>query len=1180
MNKKQTLLFGWAVLVFLYVLPLQADDTDIYFSGDFVNPNVMFVLDASGSMQLPVSGDARDRMEVMQSSLEEVLDKASPLLNVGVMNFSGHNTADYVNGPAFPVSPLEAAALPILQSNIIPASVKVPGYEYQGMFSLEEDNITDEPVSGSETVREFLKKVTQDWDHQRYTPIADALYEASLYYRGDQVDWGKHVPKPDGDWSDRRAAHPSTYSGQQYQRRSVTPNVCHAESCIDDYGQCNTSKRGCHTTTVNCTGNGCGTNCIHHTGTRTETYCTNWITDPEAGNSCASWGTRTVNYDYWQCEKDVTQCVHDACSNVYGAWQTQGVNPVYNSPITESCQQSFMVLLSDGGPDLRNRTNGQKQVAWNKIKHLTGNAGCKTVAQHFLDDPELVTYPVDSLLEDGACGAELTEYMATRDQIDNAILDDEQKVSTFTIGFGLTPGSSSEGYLKLLAKKGEGAYFPATDAESLVDAFDEILANIGSVSSSFSSPVYTIDEQSLLSHDEYVYLPLFDKSNFPRWSGNLKKFKLSNIGASQTILGKHIQPPAGHLSTEIPALGELGQFDERVSDYWSTTVEDGENVKAGGVANLLNPSQRKLYSELTGDQNVNLFSAANRINSTNIAYTDLGLATNDTVYVEKLLKFIQGYEKDGISARHHMGDIIHSKPALVSYMQDGSKRVLYVGTNEGYLHAFDADSGKELFAYMPRALLKNIEKQYKNDEIRGHVYGIDGEITVWRHDENKDGDINKLDGDFIHLYFGLRRGGRDYYALDVTETDRPRLLWKITGGQVSGLGDFTQLGQTWSKPALSQLFSSQLGEEGKKINVLVFGGGYDSALDEADVSQRSTDTMGRAVYIVNALTGELIWKLDTHLFHHSIPADIRVMDMDSNGSIDRLYFGDTGGNIWRVDLDADIRDGYTDSSLYDVNKAKLSLLAELGGSAADKRKFFNETDVSLVKVNGRDRLFLSIGSGYRSNPMNTNMQDRFYVLVDENVHQLPPASETPILDSSLNNFTTLSGQSILKSNKNGWFIELETGEKVLAKSLTFLGKLMFTTFKSAGISSDPCEIPPSVARAYLMDIQTGENVLDLDEDGVINKNSAADRSMIVSANEIVGTPQLLYNTPSSSSGGACTKADCSQWVNIRVGKKLTPLADRNNVPADTTTMINTLDIGRLLPRSFWVDLDAQNRSLD
>ncbi len=1175
-------------VIFFLSATIQADDSDIYFSGDVVRPNIMFVLDASGSMSSPVPGDlrGRDRLQVLQDSLDDVLSSASPLLNVGMMSFSGHDTKDYVNGPTFPVSPIDDPAEPIVQSNLLPSSLRVSGYEYQGMFSVAEDNIPD-PASSTQTVRDFLKEVTRDLDHQRYTPIADSLYESARYYRGEELDWGKQVVKPDGDRSDRRAAHPSTYSGQYYQRRTVAPGACSTQTCIDNGGSgCPATKTNCRVVTTPCYNAGCGTNCQHHIGTYQENYCTAYHYDREAGDSCISYGTRTRHYDYWQCDEAITQCDYPYCSNSYGSWEARGRVPKYNSPIAETCQKSFTVLLSDGAPDVRGRSATEKAAAEDKIKTMVGTGSCKTVAQHFSEDPELASYPTNAQLEDGVCGAELTEFLATSDQIADTTLADKQTIATYTIGFGLTPHSSAEGYLKLLAKKGGGEYFSAGDEGSLVTAFNDILDAIGSTSSSFSSPVYSVNNATMFSHTDAVYMPLFDVGNFVRGAGNLKKFKIDSNGQ---LVGKGSGPTLFGVPNIVSAFDEQGRFETGVSDFWSNTANDSKDVTKGGVANLLDPSVRKLYSNLTGDNNVSLNDAANRITVGNINSSHLLEPTHpnfgDNSYKDKLVKFIQGYESDGTTARHHMGDIMHSKPELVSYNNsDTAEQIIFVGTNEGYLHAFDATTGQEKFAFMPKELLKNIDKQFQNTEQRAHAYGLDGEITVWRHDENNDGKIRAADNDFVRLFFGMRRGGRNIYALDVTDIANPKLLWKIKGG----VGDFSELGQTWSKPTLTKLHSTDPADNGKLINVLVFGAGYDPALDEENVATRVADSMGRGVYIVNAETGQKIWSWTaggSATIYHSVPSNIRTLDLDKDGSIDRLYFGDTGGNLWRADLDIDIRDGNTDTptpSLYDINKAKVTKFAELGGTGADLRKFFNEPDVSLVKQKGRNVLLINIGSGYRSRPLNTTIQDRFYTLLDDNVRDLPSTPLT-VIDGTLVDVTTLpTGKTIVtkKSEEealghtvNGWFYELpNTGEKVLASSLTFLGKVIFTTFSSTGATGDPCSTPPSSGRAYVLNVLTGQAALDLNRDNTIDRTGDTDKSIIAGTNEILGVPQLVFHEPKAVNGDPCSATDCHQYVDIRVGKKLTPIGDKNN--SDDATPISSLNIGEILVRSFWLDQNA------
>src|SRR5690606_32499907 len=119
--------------------------------------------------------------------------------------------------------------------------------------------------------------------------------------------------------------------------------------------------------------------------------------------------------------------------------------------------------------------------------------------------------------------------------------------------------------------------------------------------------------------------------------------------------------------------------------------------------------------------------------------------------------------------------------------------------NEGKLHAIDGETGQEKFAFIPKSMLNILPGTLANTVGDDKLYGIDGPITVWIKDDDDDGIIES--GDHVYLYFTLRRGGREVYALDVTDPDKPKYLWSISGGS----GVFAELGQTWSAPKHTQV---------------------------------------------------------------------------------------------------------------------------------------------------------------------------------------------------------------------------------------------------------------------------------------------------------------------------------------------------------------------------------------
>ena len=226
-------------------------------------------------------------------------------------------------------------------------------------------------------------------------------------------------------------------------------------------------------------------------------------------------------------------------------------------------------------------------------------------------------------------------------------------------------------------------FFTANDTQSLVDAFTSIINAVSASASSFSSPTYQIDQNTLLAHSQYVYIPVFERNRLPLWEGNIKKFK-------RTAAGKIVD------ANGVAAVDDQGIFLDTAQDLWSTTI-DGKDVTKGGAANKLPlPDDRKLFTHLS-EPSINspvvLNTTSNTLLKSNAGITKalLGNGSMTDAYRNNLLDFIRGNNSDG-TPRYHMGDMLNGKPQLVSY---GTSTYLFAGSNEGYLHAIDANTGVE-----------------------------------------------------------------------------------------------------------------------------------------------------------------------------------------------------------------------------------------------------------------------------------------------------------------------------------------------------------------------------------------------------------------------------------------------------------------------------------------------------
>jgi type IV pilus assembly protein PilY1 len=492
----------------------------------------------------------------------------------------------------------------------------------------------------------------------------------------------------------------------------------------------------------------------------------------------------------------------------------------------------------------------------------------------------------------------------------------------------------------------------------------------------------------------------------------------------------------------------MGEILDTSVSYWNTT-EDGGETDMGGVGEVLlnRSSDRNIYSILCGDythhqpftHDHNTFTKSN----SRVTRELLGVA-NDTER-DQIIDFVHGldaYDEDGDSNTAEkrewiLGALLHSRPAVIHY--DETTSVIFAGVNDGMLHAFLDSDGSELWAFIPPEFLGRL-KDLNNTSTNTPEYFVDGAPSPVIVDANGDGDISIADGDYAIIIFGERRGGSAYWALDVTDPLAPNVLWMIDNTHA----DFLELGQTWSTPTIAQL------ENG--LTVAIFGAGYDLNRD----TDTAPDLVGRGIYIVDAITGDLVWKYtfdEDASMDSSIPSDVTAVDINNNGYVDRLYVGSLSGKIWRFDVPGSDPTQWTAKVIYD-----------------GERKIFYSPDILLEY--GYEILIW--GTGDRANPKRKDIINRIYMLKDRDVSGL---TELDLVD--------LTDVEDTKTVANGWYINLNTnlGEKVLAAPVTFFGASYLTTFTPGeGDETDPCYLSEGTARLYMLEYKTGNPLIDLDDD--------------------------------------------------------------------------------------------------
>ncbi|EON90699.1 PilY1-likeTfp pilus assembly protein [Marinobacter lipolyticus SM19] len=779
----------------------------------------------------------------------------------------------------------------------------------------------------------------------------------------------------------------------------------------------------------------------------------------------------------------------------------------YVSPVTYQCQKNYAVFLTDGAPT----ADDTDSAIGTYIGQACGDGNAS-----------------DS---NGSCLDEVAGFLVDADL--SASLDGDQYLITHTVGF-----HTNQTLLSDTAAAGDGNYYLANDQAALEDAFDKIYQAVRAQGTTYVSPGVAINTFDRLNHLNTLYYALFRSDKGAIWDGNLKRYKLDiqtdNSGNSVAVIVDSNGNPAIDNTT--------GFFKETAKSWWSPEV-DGPDVSLGGAASQLptTTSTRNVYSNLDS-RSSNLTNSGNEVVTTNTNITKADLGDTDGTMTdaefEKIISWTRGVDvndvdgdSDTTDARQLLTDPLHSVPQLVIYDATTTPQntTIYYADNQGFIHAVDGNTGESDFAFIPRELLKNQQAMMNSTESSTKLYGMDGSVVKWSHDENNDGKIASADNDFVRIYSGMRRGGRSYYALDVTSPSSPSLMWSITGG-ASATSGFEEMGQTWSTPV-----KTKVSIQGKAYEVLIFGGGYDPDQDSA--TTHTADDEGRAVYIVDAATGERIWwagptdsgaDLELAELQYSIPASPKVLDINGDGFADQIYVGDMGGQIFRFDTG--------DSSKSNTLVVTGGRIANLGVTHSDltetseekARHFYHTPDLFGIKIGGTRYLGLGIGSGYQAHPLNTTIKDRLYMLKIESVSSAPidpsDPDETRVLyetlteddlydatDNVIQEGTDAekTAASTDLAGKHGWFIRLtNAGEKVLSESTTVNNEIYLTTYEPKA-SSNPCLPPTGTSRLYHLSAFDGRAVQNYDGTGADDALTKSDRYVELKTAGLPPTPQRM-----------------------------------------------------------------------
>jgi type IV pilus assembly protein PilY1 len=775
-----------------------------------------------------------------------------------------------------------------------------------------------------------------------------------------------------------------------------------------------------------------------------------------------------------------------------------------------SCRQNFHIMMTDGewngdNPNIGNLDAKEQTLPTNKagITNYKPSAPFEDSNTAYLADLAFYYWYTDLRDDlDNDVPVSITKTICKTKNGDcsntNAVVDTAktfwhpendpatwQHLVNYTIGFGvsgdITYPSDYDTLLDGTTKWGDnhvddlwhaslnsrGRYLSALNAQDLVDSFTGALNNVLSRSST-TAPA-TLNSGSVNSETK-----LFQVSfNTLDWTGKLFSKPISD-GSSNTST-----------CTSDDAIGDV------CSPEWEASCKlNGGLCKETGKTEIgLNwNTGRKIitYNPATAAGIPFRWTSLNSDITSNADQQDLLNGTDGRG--EDRLHYIRGsktYEASNFSnsctdctfrSRYSLlGDMINSNPTYVGAptriypdsleaarhstfrtAQKDRPGTVYVGSNDGMLHAFASATGTELLAYVPNMVFPKLASL--TDENYSHTNFVDGQLD--------EGDVYYNSAWHTALVGGLGYGGQGIFALDITDPSRfsEQNAANIVLWEYSDAND-DDLGYTYGKPVIRKLNNGKW--------AAIFGNGYDSTADDDHVST----TGYAAIYIVDISDGSLIKKISTKVGTAEDPTGasranaitgIQPIDINNDFKIDYLYAGDLFGNVWRFDLAGNSKDtwklAFSGKPLYKArdsanNAQPITTITAVGHHTSymgtivyfGTGKYLGDNDLTDTS----QQTFYGIWDRWFDNDDDTaHNEDNFKAFTRTNLLQQEIIGSTRFSNDGTVDARVTTNNMIDWDTKQGWYLDLtESGERVFQSPILRNNRIIFVT---ATLSTDPC----------------------------------------------------------------------------------------------------------------------------
>ena len=589
------------------------------------------------------------------------------------------------------------------------------------------------------------------------------------------------------------------------------------------------------------------------------------------------------------------------------------------------------------------------------------------------------------------------------------------------------------------AVNGGGTYYSAKNPQALSDGLGDALREVGgktgaAAAASTSNPQVT-------TRDNYVF-----SSNYRTafWDSVIKRRRIDTVSGE---LSKTVDWEAAQL------------LDAKVAAGDSRTIY----MFDGSKADKLKPFK---YSVLTVAEKAFLDVDSWPDPATKLSqWAGLSIAGQTAARAGGLMSYLRGQPalEDDIGDPNQpfrgrdsaLGDIVNSETVYVKQpLQDyeeasykayvvakkDRQAALYAAANDGMLHAFNADNGQEMWAYVPSQVIPKLYKLADKNYL--HEFYVDGTPVV--------SDIYDGSNWRTILVGGLNNGGNGYYALDVTDPLAPKALWEICTAAPCSVVD-ANIGMSYGTPTMAKLTSGEW--------VVMVTSGYNN-----------TDGKGY-LYVLNPITGAKKYTIATGCTgaNCGIGRFSAWITSNTDPTAERVYAGDLDGNLWRFDINDTIAPAGREAFK----------LARVGNPSGGLIQSIT-TKPELAMVDGHSAVFVGTGRLLGLSDKVDNTVNSMYAIKDD----LTATERTNLRTGNLVkqtlaagvskeglNIRTNTNNSVDWSAKSGWYVDYpDTGERSFTDPALGLGTLVFTT--NVPTTSDPCS-GGGLSWLYELDWKTG-----------------------------------------------------------------------------------------------------------